>query len=79
MRLWLTASCVLFVFAGAAEAAEILHFPKPKAAVQPAGIPAGCREWTDACRVCALDDKGTAACSNVGIACLPQKWRCMRP
>lgn len=63
-----------------AHAAEILNFPAPRTApVQPAGIDATCREWTDACRVCMLDGKGAAACSNIGIACLPQKWRCTRP
>ncbi len=69
-----------------ATGAEILNFPKPKAAptpvqqsLRPAGISSDCREWTDSCRVCSLDDKGASACSNVGIACLPAKWRCTRP
>lgn len=62
-----------------AQAAEILNFPKPRATtVRPAGIDASCREWTDDCRVCTAGDKGGAACSNIGIACLPQKWRCTR-
>ena len=47
--------------------------------LRPAGIANDCKEWTDSCRVCALDDKGAAACSNVGIACLPEKWRGTRP
>lgn len=66
--------------------AEILNFPapKPKAtpvqqSLRPSGIANDCKEWTDSCRICALDDKGAAACSNVGIACLPAKWRCSRP
>jgi hypothetical protein len=63
-----------------AQSAEILNFPKPRAAMaRPAGIDANCQEWTDACRVCTAGDKGGAACSNIGIACLPQKWRCARP
>jgi hypothetical protein len=74
--LFLFAFCLL---AAPASAAEILNFPKPKAVVQPAGIPASCKEWTDSCRVCALTDKGGSACSNVGIACVPQKWRCSQP
>jgi hypothetical protein len=56
--------------------------PAPAPAQQPlhpAGIASDCKEWTDNCRVCALDDKGAAACSNVGIACQPEKWRCTRP
>lgn len=56
--------------------------PAPAPAQQslrPAGIASDCKEWTDSCRVCALDDKGAAACSNVGIACQPEKWRCTRP
>jgi len=80
MRLVLIALCLSLV--APVSAAEILNFPKlkPKAmSVQPAGIPAACKEWTDSCRICALSDKGEAACSNVGIACLPDKWRCTRP
>lgn len=69
-----------------ATGAEILNFPtlKPKStpvqqSPRPAGIAIDCKEWTDSCRVCALDDKGAPACSNVGIACMPAKWRCARP
>jgi hypothetical protein len=36
-----------------------------------------CIEWTNLCRICTLVD-GTAACSNVGIACEPQPLRCIR-
>ncbi len=76
----LTVFCLLLAATASTQAAEILNFPKPKTpTIRPAGIPATCREWTDSCRVCALDDKGAAACSNVGIACLPEKWRCTRP
>ena len=74
---YLVVVCLL-AWAGAANAAEILNFPKPRAA--PAdGLPANCLEWTDGCRVCARQPDGSAACSNVGIACLPQKARCTRP
>lgn len=69
-----------------AMSAEILNFPapKPKAtpvqqSLRPSGIAGDCKEWTDSCRVCSLDDKGAPACSNVGIACLPAQWRCTRP
>jgi hypothetical protein len=43
------------------------------------GIPATCQEWTDGCRVCARQADGSSACSNVGIACVPQTARCTRP
>lgn len=84
MRLLVMAACCGLFAATPAQAAEILNFPKPKASqvqpqVQPAGVPATCREWTDDCRICSLSDKGEAACSNVGIACLPKKWRCTSP
>jgi hypothetical protein len=80
MRLSVMAACCGLLAAAPAQAAEILNFPKPKASrVQPAGISASCREWTDDCRICSLSDKGEAACSNVGIACLPKKWRCTGP
>jgi hypothetical protein len=78
---YLIALC-LFAFAGtAAEAADIPNFPKGHAApaVQGNGLPAGCLEWTDGCRVCARQKDGSDACSNIGIACLPQQARCTRP
>jgi hypothetical protein len=79
MRLW-AAAFFVFLTMSPAQTAEILNFSKPKASqVQPAGISASCREWTDDCRICSLSDKGGAACSNVGIACLPKKWRCTGP
>jgi hypothetical protein len=62
--------------------APIVPAPVPAPAPQllrPAGIANDCKEWTDSCRVCALDDKGVVACSNIGIACQPEKWRCTRP
>ena len=80
MRLLATVACLISLALASAHAAEILSFPKPKASiVRPAGIPATCREWTDDCRICSPGDKGEAACSNVGIACLPKKWRCTGP
>jgi hypothetical protein len=78
---FLIALCLL-AFAGVtAEAADIPNFPKSRAApvVQRNGLPAGCLEWTDGCRVCARQKDGSDACSNVGIACMPQKARCTRP
>ena len=79
MRFW-AAAFFVFLATASAQAAEILNFPTPKTSpVRPAGIPAACMEWTDDCRICSLSDKGEAACSNVGIACLPKKWRCTRP
>jgi len=36
-----------------------------------------CRSWTDGCRSCLRDEKGSR-CSNVGIACSPgQTIRCL--
>lgn len=75
--LWLAAFLVAAL--ASAQAADILNFPKPPtSAVRPADISASCLEWSDGCRICAANDKGSV-CSNVGIACLPQKWRCTRP
>ena len=77
---YLTALC-LFAFAGtAAEAADIPNFPKAPAAPATRGssLPADCLEWTDGCRVCARQKDGSDACSNIGIACMPQRARCTR-
>jgi hypothetical protein len=76
--LFLTAMGVLFA-APLAHGAEILNGPKASPAIiRPAGISPVCAEWTDECRVCSARDK-TVACSNIGIACLPKKWRCTSP
>ena len=82
MRTRLIALCLL-AFAGvpAARAADIPNFPKARAlpAAPGNGLPANCLEWTDGCRVCARQQDGREACSNVGIACLPREARCTRP
>jgi hypothetical protein len=39
---------------------------------------AACLEWTDGCRTCQRPPAGEIACSNVGIACVPQAMRCTR-
>ena len=72
----------LLAFAGLpVGAADIPNFPKARAAPAAPGsdLPAACLEWTDGCRVCARQQDGSNACSNVGIACLPQTVRCTRP
>ncbi|HLL28739.1 MAG TPA: hypothetical protein VKT73_13945 [Xanthobacteraceae bacterium] len=69
----------LLLAAATAKAADIPNFPKVRSAPAGDGLPANCLEWTDGCRVCARQGDGTAACSNVGIACVPQKARCTRP
>jgi hypothetical protein len=80
MRFLTLAVIGLSFTAASTQAAEILNFPAPKTTIaRPAGIPASCKEWTDSCRICAAGEKDVPACSNVGIACLPQKWRCTRP
>jgi hypothetical protein len=82
MRKYPIALCLL-LFAGMTEAraADIPNFPKARAAPAAPGnsLPAGCLEWTDGCRVCARQKDGSDACSNVGIACIPQPARCTRP
>lgn len=35
-----------------------------------------CQEATDACRTCRMTDGKEPACSNIGVACQPQAWRC---
>jgi hypothetical protein len=37
-----------------------------------------CLEWTDGCRTCQRAPADGPACSNVGIACVPQETRCTR-
>ena len=72
----------LFSLLGVASAhAADLPMPKtrPAPAAQGSGLPANCQEWTDGCRVCARQKDGSDACSNVGIACMPEKARCTRP
>ena len=39
---------------------------------------ATCLEWTDGCRTCQRPAGGAAACSNVGIACVPKEMQCTR-
>ena len=34
-----------------------------------------CTEATDQCRTCRIT-AGKAECSNIGVACQPQAWRC---
>ena len=81
MRKYLIALCLPAFIGAAARAADIPNFPKTRAApaAQGTGLPANCLEWTDGCRVCARQVDGRYACSNVGIACLPQAARCSRP
>jgi hypothetical protein len=37
----------------------------------------GCREWTNGCILCVIDD-GRAQCSTPGIACVPAGITCKR-
>ncbi|MBG0810052.1 hypothetical protein IY145_11750 [Methylosinus sp. H3A] len=37
-----------------------------------------CQEWTDGCLVCARREDGSAACSMVGVACLPAAVVCLK-
>jgi hypothetical protein len=80
MRKYLIAACLLALASAVANAADIPSFPKPRPAPAAQGmLPANCLEWTDGCRVCARQKDGSQACSNVGIACVPQAARCTRP
>jgi len=40
---------------------------------------AACLEWSDGCRTCQRPAGGEAACSNIGVACVPKENRCTRP
>ena len=40
---------------------------------------AACLEWSDGCRTCQKPASGEAACSNIGVACVPKENRCTRP
>ena len=72
---------------GLATAADLPPQTPPAAQAVPA-VPAAnagfappdsaCLEWTDGCRTCQRPPAGEAACSNVGIACVPQSMRCTR-
>jgi hypothetical protein len=68
--------------ASAADLPPQLPAPAPAAPPGNAGgfaAPDGtCLEWTDGCRTCQRPPAGEAACSNVGIACVPQAMRCTR-
>lgn len=75
----LIAVLAMICLASPAAAADIPGFPKPHpAASRIQGVPDACLEWTDGCRVCMRQPGGEAACSNIGIACLPEKLRCTR-
>ncbi|KMO16665.1 hypothetical protein [Methylobacterium platani] len=50
------------------------HAVPPAAIVSPADDP-GCREWTDACRVCTRGGDGVH-CSTPGFACQREALRC---
>jgi len=36
-----------------------------------------CRERTNGCEMCIRDASGGVGCSTPGIACQPQRWRCV--
>ena len=35
-----------------------------------------CTSWTDRCRTCTRGSNGALLCSNIGIACQPEKVEC---
>jgi len=76
---------IALLLAGPALAADLPVQPAP--AAKPAapsgarplsGPDASCLEWTDGCRTCQRPAGGEAACSNVGIACVPKEAQCTR-
>lgn len=38
----------------------------------------GCAVWTDRCVTCEREAAGRVVCSNIGIACQPQRVECVR-
>jgi hypothetical protein len=81
---WCIAAAVA-IWPAAALAADLPAEPKPakpEHAPAPAAIlappDATCLEWTDGCRTCQKPATGEVACSNVGIACVPQPARCLK-
>jgi hypothetical protein len=36
-----------------------------------------CKFVTHDCEVCSADKDGKVACTSVGLACVPTKWRCL--
>jgi hypothetical protein len=37
-----------------------------------------CAIWSDQCRKCSRRPNGRPICSNIGIACVPHKVKCMK-
>jgi hypothetical protein len=69
----------------ALDATPASNAPEPAASATPdptlsvfAGQNPKCREWSDACAVCARDDAGRFRCSLPGIACLPKPIVCSK-
>ncbi len=54
-----------------AAVSQPLHSLQELLATQP-----DCQEATDTCRICRIADGKDPVCSNIGVACQPQVWRC---
>ena len=53
--------------------------PPPDVLVLAEQMPA-CKEFHNACQVCAKQPDGKLGCSNIGVACNPSgPWRCSAP
>ena len=86
LRRWQGAAIILAAVLCTAQAvaADLPVTPAPKsepapapAAASPRAPPhATCREWSDGCRTCQRAPGGEVACSNVGIACVPNAMQC---
>ena len=69
----------------AAQALPVPELPSPSPIAAPApGTLADslarhprCRERTNGCELCIRDASGGVGCSTPGIACQPERWRCV--
>jgi hypothetical protein len=82
MRRFLIALAVLTLAASArADEQSAPKMPEPQRAVSMpayADVDQKCREWTNACSVCARNEQGAAQCSTPGPACQPREIVCTR-
>lgn len=75
---------IALLLTGPAFAADLPVRPAPAKPAAPASgsalspPDAACLEWSDGCRTCQRPRGGEAACSNVGIACVPKQAQCTR-
>ena len=77
--------CGIIVLVGALSAPAIAQTPKQESSPPPdvevlAQRMPDCKEFRNACQVCARQADGKLGCSNIGVACNPSgEWRCSIP